>query len=49
MGNSRIMTCITRRKFARLAGAMADNIAAMHGRLPDTDQRRRMAAFIASL
>jgi aryl-alcohol dehydrogenase-like predicted oxidoreductase len=28
---------------------MADNLGAMHGRLPDPDQRRRMAAFIDAL
>ena len=28
---------------------MADNITAMHGRLPDPDQRQRMVAFVESL
>jgi aryl-alcohol dehydrogenase-like predicted oxidoreductase len=28
---------------------MADNLGAMHGRLPDPDQRRQMEAFVASL
>ena len=28
---------------------MADNITAMHGRLPDPDQRKRMVAFVESL
>jgi aryl-alcohol dehydrogenase-like predicted oxidoreductase len=28
---------------------MADNLGAMHGRLPDPDQRNRMVAFVDSL
>ena len=28
---------------------MADNLAAMRGRLPDPDQRRRMVAFVEAL
>ena len=31
------------------AAHMADNLGAMHGALPDSAQRKRMASFIASL